>query len=125
MIEFKAKVVEAFSQEYTEDCIVHQIFFEESDPEKGGQSWNFSRELGDDDDGVCTVKEIQQATIYEGISSFNISSNKLVCKFDETGEAAVGANAIIIEYELNDDEWKKLKQIASLVFSEKLYFSIA
>ncbi len=61
MTEFNANTVETFRNEFSNDFVVFNIFFEESDPEEGGKSWNFQRalgadgtvdSLGEDDDGV-------------------------------------------------------------------------
>ena len=125
MIDFYANAVEAFSQKYTDDFIVHQIFFEESDPEAGGQSWNFSRSLGEDDDGVCTVKEIQQAVVYDGILKFQISRVRLACEFDGETARKTGTDRILIRYDLSDETWESVCALAKLVFSDKPYFSIS
>ena len=62
-LTFFAESVAADTTEYTHDCVVSLIAFGTGDPETGGHSWTFSRS-SDDDWGVCSVREIQQATIY-------------------------------------------------------------
>ena len=131
MIKFKAITVEALCTKYSEDCAVFQIFFEEGNPENGAQSWNFQRALGsdgtiesfgEDDEGVCTVKEIQQLTFYEGISEFKIYKNHLYCIFDENAKQIVGADKIEIIYDLSEEEWIKLSNMAQIVFTNCNFF---
>ena len=108
MIEFHAHLVETWSQAYTEDFLVYSILFEESDPEAGGQSWHFSRSLGEEDDGVCTVKEIQKITFYEGIKSFQLDKHQLTCEFTLARANEIGIDGLLITYALSDEEWMKL-----------------
>ncbi|MGF1488898.1 MAG: hypothetical protein ACFBSE_17575 [Prochloraceae cyanobacterium] len=134
MIRFTAKTVEAFSTEFCKDFVVFNIFFEECDREEGGQSWSFQRALGADgtiesreeeDEGVCTVKEIQQLTLYEGIERVKLSRNKFVCKFNIEAIQQIKIEGLEIDYSIDDDRWKRLIRIAVLVFRNRDYFRIA
>jgi hypothetical protein len=121
----KADLVTACEEEYTPEFIVHGIYFGEGDPERGGQYWNFTRSLGEDDDGVCTVKEIQQVTIYGGIVRFALARHSATCEFDEKAAIETGVRKLIIEYSINDDSWQSLVNQAKIVFDGEEYFEIA
>ncbi|MDY6993953.1 MAG: hypothetical protein SVR94_15300 [Pseudomonadota bacterium] len=121
---FEAEFVEVASEEYTPDFIVHGIYFGEGDPEEGGEHWNFTRTLETDDEGVCTVKEIQQVTIYGGITRFLLERNHLICEFDENRSKETGTKKLSITYDISDEEWVKLIEKSQLVFSGESYFEI-
>ena len=123
-ISFDAEFIEALSKEFTPDFTVHGIHFGEGDPENGGEHWNFSRALTTEDEGVCTVKEIQQVTIYGGIARFSLGRNSLICDFDEEISPKTGTKKLCISYELPDPKWEALKAKAKLVFSGEEYFEI-
>lgn len=131
MTKFTAKIVGAFKEEYSEDFAVFNIFFEEFSPEEGGESWTFQRalgangtisSLGEEDEGVCIVKEIQQSTQYEGIMEVEISKNRFVCKFNSEAVEETKTEILEIDYVINDQQWKKLSDMAALVFINKDYF---
>ena len=134
MNKFEAKIVESFKDEFSDEFVVFNILFEESDPDEGGGYWYFQRALGSDgsleglgeeDDGVCTVKAIQQVTIYEGIDSFVLRRTSLVCIFQEEKHNETGTEGLEISYSINDEQWEKLKYFSSLVFQGRPYFRIA
>ena len=131
MIKFKAKTVDSFREEFTDDSTVYSIFFEESDPETGGESWNFERalgpdgtieSLGEDDDGVCVVKEIQQETFYEDIKAIVLTRNRLVCEFTTERATRLGYDGLHISFDLPDDKWERLAQMSEFVFLNRQYF---
>lgn len=131
MTEFSAKVVETFKNEFSDDFVVFNLFFEESDPKDGGESWNFQRALGADgtveslgeyDDGVCTVKEIQLITLYEGIATIELHRNKFICIFEPDSVKEVKTDHLIINFELNNEQWEKLLEMTQYVFKNKDYF---
>jgi hypothetical protein len=124
-IHFKANLVSGDEEEYTPDFVVHGIYFGEGDPEGGGQHWNFTRSLGYDDDGVCTVKEIQQVTVYGGIVRFSLTRQSVTCEFDETTAKETGVRKLLIEYNIHDDTWQSLVKQAELVFDGQGYFEVA
>ena len=123
-ITFNAEFVEALSDNDNPDFIVHGIYFGEGDPEQGGEHWSFTRVLENDDDGVCTVKEIQQVTIYRGIDKFLLGRTHLICEFDKAHSVETGTEKLVITYDIPDDEWEKLTNVAKLVFSGENYFEI-
>ena len=134
MTKFIAHSVEAFENYYSEDFVVFNIFFEESDPEAGGQSWNLQRALGNDktldslgeeDEGVCIVKEVQQVVLYEAIESAQLSRNRFVCIFDRVAAKKAGTGGIDVSFSIDDERWTKLKAMAELVFLGRNYFSLA
>jgi len=130
MVNFKAEIVETHKETFSEDFAVFSLFFEEGDPEEGGESWNFQRalgndgtleNLGEDDEGVCAVKEIQQETFYDGIESFELSRNSAICIFKE---GISRYSKLHITYDIDDSQWENLKTVALLVFKHENYFSI-
>lgn len=108
-------------EEYTPKYAVHMIAFGTGDPEVDGHSWNFSRST-DDDWGVCTVKEIQQATLYEGIESFALARSGLECVFNAEAALEVGVAKLSIAFEIDDKRWQRLKATARTVFRDRDYF---
>ena len=133
MKKFTADIVETFKNEFTPEFVVFNLFFEESDPEEGGESWCFQRALGadgtlksleGDDDGVCTVKEIQQAILHEGIKKLDLSRTQLVCVFEPHAVEETGTEGLEISYQIDDDLWNELKDMSAMVFVGKEYFSV-
>ena len=133
MTKFTANIVDAFKNEFTPEFVVFNLFFEESDPEEGGESWCFQRALGadgtlksleGDDDGVCTVKEIQQAILHEGIQKFELSRTQVVCVFEPNAVEETTTDSLEINYNIDDAQWTELKQMSALVFAGKDYFNI-
>jgi hypothetical protein len=122
---FKATLVAGDEEEFLPDFVVHGIYFGEGDPERDGQHWNFTRSLGDDDDGVCSVKEIQQVTVYGGIVRFRLTRQSLACEFDEQTAQETGVRELLIDYSINDDEWQLLVKQAEFVFDGERYFELA
>jgi hypothetical protein len=122
-IRFKAEMVAADQEEFTPDYIVHGIYFGEGDPEQGGQHWNFIRSLSDDD-GVCTVKEIQEVTVYGGIVSCKLSRRSLVCKFSDTATRSTRTRRLVIDFEIDDQGWEALAKQATRVFEGEDYFQL-
>ena len=134
MIEFEAKAVESFKNEFTKDFVVFNLFFEESDPETGGESWNFQRalgadgtveSLGEEDEGVCVAKEVQQQTFHEDIESVVLSRNRLVCEFSSQRAALLGFLGLDIAFHILDEEWERLVKMSESVFLNREYFRIA
>lgn len=134
MTKFVANSLDSLESYFSDDFVVWNMFFEESDPEEGGESWSFQRALGKDgtleslgeeDEGVCTVKEVQQATFYECIESVVLTRNSFFCKFDEKGEKQCGTSSILVAFLLTDEQWEKMKSTAHLVFLNREYFKIS
>jgi len=133
MKKFTAHLVEAFVEEFDEDYAVFNLLFEESDPDLGGESWNFQRalgadgtleSLGEDDDGVCIVKEIQQLTDYEKLEFVEITKNRFYCKFSAEWARKIKIDGLDISYEIDDAKWKVLLHIANLVFLNRNYYHL-
>lgn len=122
-LRFHADLVSAIEEEYTPDFKVHGIYFGEGSPEQGGQHWNFTRSF-DDDDGVCTVKEIQEVTVYGGIISCVITRQALICEFDEEAAKETMIRKLHITFELDDETWKAVTNQALLVFDGEPYFQL-
>jgi hypothetical protein len=122
-IRFNAEMVAADEEEFTPDYVVHGIYFGEGDPEQSGQHWNFTRSLNDDD-GVCTVKEIQAVTVYGGIVSFRLGRRSLRCEFSDTTATSTQTRRLVIEFEIDDESWEALVKQAKLVFEGEDYFEL-
>jgi hypothetical protein len=121
LLSFAAEDVGAETVEFTPDSVVHMIAFGVGDPEAGGHGWNFSRSF-DDDLGVCTVREIQRATIYEGIASFTLHRSGLECVFDSDGSAKVGVAELHIGFEIDDRVWEEVSTASRFIFRDRPYF---
>ena len=116
-IHFHADIVEGYEEP---DSLIHGIYFEYG-PEESGQSWNFMRDLSNDD-GVCIVKkEGQSGTCYGGISSFVLSREGLLCEFDENAAREMGVRRLRITFSVDEDAWTQLTQQAHLIFQEEPY----
>ena len=133
MTEYTATVVEYFSQHYGSDFVVFQIFFEDFDPEKGGQSWSFQRALGADgtveslseeDEGVCIVKEIQQIVAYEEIDRFILERTRVACHFSDTFSQREGIDKLLIHLNISNAQWNELVSMARTVFRGREYFNV-
>jgi len=131
MKKFTANLVDTFVEEFSEEYAVYNIFFEESDPDMGGESWNFQRalgadgtleSLGEEDDGVCIVREIQQLTEYEKLELVEISRNRFYCKFSPEWVKTTQISGLDITYETDDAKWAELQNISNLVFVNKNYY---
>jgi len=121
-IAFNAELVAAQQEEFTADCIVHGIYFGTGDPEAGGQHWNFTRMLGEDDEGVCTVKEIQELTVYGGITAFTLSRTGLTCEFNDRTSRQTGTRRLEITFAVDDATWAELIGQSRHIFEGQLYF---
>lgn len=123
-IRFNAEMIAAHEEEFTPDFVVHGIYFGEGDPEQGGQHWNFTRSLNDDD-GVCTVKEIQEVTIYGGIVSFKLTRRSLACEFSDAAARSTHTRRLLITFEIDDESWEALMRQAQLIFDGEGYCQLA
>jgi hypothetical protein len=123
LLAFAAEEVGAETIAYTAKNVVYTIAFSVGDPEANGHSWNFSRSF-DDDSGVCTVREIQRATLSEGIASFILNRSELRCVFDPKGAAEVGVSELQITYGIDDRAWEELAACAQIVFRDRAYFKL-
>lgn len=122
-LQFNAEMVAADEEEYTPDFVVHGIYFGEGDPESGGQHWNFTRSLNDDD-GVCIVKEIQEVTVYGGIVSCRLTRQSFACEFNNETAQETQTRRLFITFEIDDETWKSLATQARLVFTGESYFNL-
>jgi hypothetical protein len=122
-LSFVAEDVGAETTEYTPKCVVYLIGFGTGDPETDGHSWTFSRSF-DDDWGVCTVREIQRATVYGGIESFRLRRSGLECVFSAVAAMKTGFGKLEIAFAIDDSAWRGLADTARIVFRGCAYFSL-
>lgn len=122
-IRFTAEMIAAEEEEFTPEFVVNGIYFGQGNPEQGGQHWNFTRSLTDDD-GVCIVKEIQEVTVYGGIVRFRLSRHNLVCDFDEKTARATQTRRLVILFAIDDALWDALVKQALRVFDGETYFEL-
>jgi hypothetical protein len=122
-LRFTAELVAAEEDEFTPDYVVNGIYFGQGNPEQGGQHWNFTRSLNDDD-GVCIVKEIQDVTVYGGIVHFTLSRHNLVCEFNEKTACATRTRRLLIAFAVDDEVWKALMKQAMRIFDGEAYFKL-
>jgi hypothetical protein len=124
LLSFVAEDVGADTTEYTTECVVYLIAFGTGDPEADGHCWTFSRSF-DDDWGVCTVREIQQATIYGGIESFRLHRSGLECVFESKAAEKAGYHALRVTFAVDDKTWQEVATTARIVFRDCPYFTLA
>lgn len=122
LLEFRADEVAAETEEFTPECVVYMIAFGTGNPEVDGHSFNFSRSF-DDDSGVCTVREIQRATVYEGILSFNLNRDGLQCLFESDAAREIGYLELRVSFQISDEKWNQLESTAKKVFRDRTYFT--
>lgn len=120
-LTFHADRVAVDSTDYGDDYRVHSAHFGTGDPEVDGHHWHFSRCFRDDD-GVCTSREIQQATLYEGIRTFQVSRTNIRCIFESSGAREVGIRELSISFEVDDAQWRRLSEMLDVVFRDKPYY---
>jgi len=123
ILSFVAEDVGADTTEYTPECVVYLIAFGKCDPEAGGHCWTFSRSF-DNDWGVCTVREIQQATVYGGIESFRLHRSGVECVFDSKAEEETGYRELRIVFTIDDKTWHEVAETARVVFRDCPYFTL-
>ena len=125
MIEVSAELIEAVEEKYTSNFTVVGIYFGEGDPEKGGQHWNFTQSIGDDEDkGICVVKEVQEIVFYGNIEEFVISKKQLKCVFSDSMIETTGTKDLIINYNISDQKWSEISVMAKKIFKGESYFRI-
>jgi hypothetical protein len=124
LLSFVAEDVGADTTEFTPECVVYLIAFGAGDPEGDGHCWTFSRSF-DDDWGVCTVREIQQATIYGGIERFKLHRSGVECVFDGKAAEEAGFRELKITFAIADKTWHEVAATAKIVFRDCAYFTLA
>ena len=80
--------------------------------------------MTDDDWGVCTVREIQQATIYGGIESFRLHRSGLECDFEASVAKETGYRRLRISFDIDEQKWRNIAATARVVFRECSYFTL-
>jgi hypothetical protein len=120
-VHFHADLVAAQEEEFTPDYSVHGIYFGEGDPEQGGQHWNFTRSL-DDDNGVCIVKEPQEIVIYGGIVRVSLARHNLMCQFSEAAAQSTKVRTLLITFTIDGERWNALVEQALQVFDGESSF---
>ena len=120
-ISFTAEHVDTHIEDFTETFRVYGVYFEAGDPEAGGESWNFTRSF-EDDDGVCTVREVQRATLYDQIQELQLSRSELICTFEPGAQDATGCARLEIHLNVDDATWEKVAQMMDTVCSAKAFY---
>lgn len=120
-ISFTAEQVATHVEDYTETFRVFGAYFEAGDPEVDGESWNFTRSF-EDDWGVCTVREPQRATFYDGIQALELSRSRLVCTFEQSAERQAGCARLEIQLNVDDATWEKVAQMMDTVCTGKAFY---
>jgi hypothetical protein len=122
-LSFVAEDVVADTTEYTPECVVYTIAFGTGDPEADGHCWTFSRSF-DDDWGVCTVREVQQATFYGGIERFRLQQSGVECVFGSKAAREAGCRELRITYSIDEMTWREIVETARVVFRDCPYFTL-
>jgi len=124
-LKIDAQFVEAQEKEFTPEYSVVGIYFGEGDPEKGGEHWNFTQSIGaDEEEGVCTVKEIQQLVLYGNIDKFTLSKKQMNCTFNDAVIEKTGVKKLVINYQISEPQWISLQKMAKKIFNNEPYFRI-
>ena len=123
-LAYQADQVKSLVVDYTSKFRVYSAHLGVGDPERGGHHWSFSRSL-EDDDGVCTVREIQRATLYEGIRSFRLVRTGLNCVFETAAVPEVGITELEITFAIDDSTWNELSSALDDVFRDRPYYTRA
>jgi hypothetical protein len=124
LLTFVAEDVEANTTEYTQECVVYLIAFGTGDPEADGHCLTFSRSF-DDDWGVCTVREIQRATVYGGIEQFKLHRSGVECVFEPKSAEKVGFRELRVSFAVDDKTWQDVAATSRIVFRDCPYFTLA
>jgi hypothetical protein len=120
-ISFAAEHVDMHVEDFTDTFRVYGVYFEAGDPEVDGESWNFTRSF-EDDEGVCTVREPQRATLYDGIQLLSLTRSELVCVFEPEVRSQSGCARLEIQLRIDDATWGKVAQVMDTVCSGKTYY---
>ena len=122
VVSFKADHFALFDEVMDDEIRLVGIFVGQGTPEDGGEHWNFSRSVPDDDhpqlQGVCTVKEIQRVTHYGGILRFVVSHTAISCMFTPEAAAATGYAEVHMDLEGVSVDADRLAGIARILFPE-------
>lgn len=120
-ISFTAQHVDTHVEDFTGDFRVYGVYFEAGDPEADGESWNFTRSF-EDDEGVCTVREIQRATLYDQIEELRLTRHRLVCTFEPDARNAAGCDRLEILLDVDDVVWERVAEMMDNVCSGKAFY---
>lgn len=120
-ISFTAERVDTHLEDFTDTFRVYGVYFEAGDPEIDGESWSFTRSF-EDDDGVCTIREPQRATLYGGIQGLNLSRSQLVCTFEPEVQNQTGCARLEIQLNVDDATWEKVAQMMDTVCSGEAFY---
>jgi hypothetical protein len=122
VLSFFAEHVGTDTTAHTPEFVVYLIAFGRGDPQAGGHEWNFSR-CFEEDWGVCTVREIQEAVVYGGIERFRLQRFGVECDFDPKAAKELGFFGLRIAFEVDDTAWHELLATAKIVFRDCAFFS--
>lgn len=120
-----ARITETLKETYSEDFAVYRLFFEERDPDQGGVCWQFQRalgadglwlSLGEEDQGVCVVKEPQAFVAYDCLVSACLDAQHLACRFDQAATQQLGFDGLEIYFQLEQAQWHQVQQWYALIF---------
>ncbi len=111
-------------EDFTETFRVYGVSFGAGDPDNDGESWSFTRSF-EDDDGVCTVREIQRATLYDKIQELRLSRSQLVCLVDRAAVDEAGCARLEINLNLDMKTWEIIAGMMDIVCSGKTFYSRA
>ena len=120
-ISFSAERVATDVETFTETCRVYSVAFQAGDLDADGEGWTFSRSF-EDDDGVCTVREIQRATLYDGIRELRLSRARLTCVFEAAAAAEAGCERLEIDLQLEERTWDIIARMLDIVCSGKSFY---
>ncbi len=123
-----AHTVATLREDYGEDYTVYTLFFEERDPERGGECWQFQRALGADgrlaalgeeDEGVCVVRESHAFVGHDCLVAMTFDSRQLHCRFDPITARQLGFDGLDIRFQLEKEKWQQVHAWHQLIFQPR------
>lgn len=125
-LSFAATLAVAVSEDFGGGCVVHGLHFGGDDLEGGVPHWSFSRLVAAGAaDGVCTVREPQDLTFYDGIAEFRLGRDAVEVRFDAAGALQAGAEVLMIGLAVDEAAWAALADQAELAFAGRPGLRIA
>jgi len=121
-ISFTAELVTTHVENFTDTYRVYGVSFKAGDPDyDDGEWWEFTRSF-EDDDGVCTVRGYQQATLYDKIQELNLTHTQLLCIFEPAGVKETGCARLEIGLNIDKEIFEIIVKMMDIICSGKAFY---
>lgn len=104
--------------------IVNGIYLCDGTFASGGEDWCFTRSHREGYDCLATTVDSMELSVEGGIIDFDISRNRIVCKFDSATAEQTLVRRLTIDYRLDDATWADVLAQAKLIFLNAPYFRV-